>query len=256
MGDGDASLLFAGGRRRDVPIGELSDWVTENGRHVVDAGIDELPIGADVAIDSEFVPDAIVVDTPGVGGLNPSHLRLAVETARAGSVLLMTCDVSAPICGPELAFLDSVSAEIETVVIAVTKIDKSPRGWRSIVEENKRLLKAHTRFGNAPIIGVSNVRARAALQMDPGEQRDKALASSGLPELAAVHPTGTQFPQKRELVFLGFGVTKQDGDIRGGESPGNIAVTDQCPPRRRCTNAGCAVLLPANPGAGDLALSA
>ena len=77
--DGAASLVFAGSRRRDVQLSELGDWVTENGSRVTDPEVDALPVGAEIAVAGEFLPGTVLVDTPGVGGLNPSHLRLATE---------------------------------------------------------------------------------------------------------------------------------------------------------------------------------
>ena len=182
---GETTLLFAGDRRRRIDLQDLPEWVTVAGSHVLDARIDELPIGAEVVMASPFLPNAAIVDTPGVGGLNPNHLRLATDAATRASILLMTCDASAPITAPELAFLESVSAEVDSVVMAVTKIDTNLRYWRSIVDENRRLLRAHApRFADIPIVGVSSRRAAAALEMEAGERRDAALRSSGLPELA------------------------------------------------------------------------
>jgi len=182
--DGDADLLYAGARREKIDLAELADWVTIAGRHVNDPNIDELPLGAEVSITSRFLPRIGVVDTPGVGGLNPNHLRLAKMASTSASIVLMTCDASAPITAPELEFLQVVSAEIDAVLIAVTKIDKNPRHWRAIVDENRRLLREHApRFGDTPVIGVSSLRALSALAMDPGERRDSALRASGLPQL-------------------------------------------------------------------------
>jgi GTP-binding protein EngB required for normal cell division len=180
----DTALLFAGGRREAITFTDLRDWVTVAGRHVVDSAADELPIGAEVAISGRLLPHVAVVDTPGVGGLRPSHVHLATEATTTASILLMICDASATITEPELRFLESVAGEVESVVIAVTKIDKNVRHWRSIMAENRRLLCEYApRFADAPMVGVSSRNAIAALQMDPGERRESALGASGLPEL-------------------------------------------------------------------------
>jgi hypothetical protein len=98
----------------------------------------------------------------------------------------MTCDATAPITGPELEFLKAVSGEVDSVVIAVTKTDKNLRHWRSIIEEDRRLLREHApRFADVPIFGVSSLDAAAALAMEPGEPRDTALQESGLPQLVS-----------------------------------------------------------------------
>ncbi|MGK2882659.1 MAG: dynamin family protein [Mycobacterium sp.] len=183
--EGTTTLMYAGGRTRRIDFADLPDWVTVSGRHVVDASVEELPIGADVALGSPFVPNVVIVDTPGVGGLNPHHLQLATDIATQASVLVMTCDSAAPITSHELTFLQSVGTDIESVIIVVTKTDKNLQHWRTIADENRRLLRQYApRFGEIPIIGVSNRRALAALRLPPGAERDTRLARSGLTELA------------------------------------------------------------------------
>ena len=109
---------------------------------------------------------------------------LARAASASANILLMTCDATAPITAQELDFLKSVSAERDSVLIAVTKIDKNYRHWRTIVSENHRLLREHApRFADVPIVGVSSMRAVAALGIKPGERRDAALRASVLPEL-------------------------------------------------------------------------
>src|SRR5262249_2772845 len=128
-----------------------------------------------------FLPRVILVDTPGVGGLNPNHLRLAKTATTTASILLMTCDASAPITAPELEFLEAASAEVNSVLIVVTKIDKNFRHWQSIVEENRSLLRLHApRFADVPILGVSSMAAFSAIKMEAGDRRKSALRASGL----------------------------------------------------------------------------
>jgi GTP-binding protein EngB required for normal cell division len=184
--EGTATLVFAGGRREPVDFADLPEWVTMSGRHVNDPTVEELPIGAEVAMASPFLPRVTLVDTPGVGGLNPSHLRLARTAATTASILVMTCDATAPITAPELEFLESVSAEVNSVLIAVTKIDKNFRHWQTIVEENRRLLRHHApRFAEVPILGVSSTAAFSAIRMEPGDRRKSALRASGLSAIVA-----------------------------------------------------------------------
>jgi hypothetical protein len=179
------TLLYAGGRRQTVDFTELADWVTTSGRHVTDSTIDELPIGAEVVLGSPLLRGVTLVDTPGVGGLNPHHLRLARTAATTASIVLMTCEAKAPISKPELDFLTTVSAEVDSVLIAVTKTDQNLRHWRSILDENRRLLREHApRFADVPMLGVSSVFAASALQMEPGDRRVAAVRASGLLDIA------------------------------------------------------------------------
>lgn len=181
---GDTALLFAGGRRQAIDFAELPDWVTTSGRHVRDPKVEELPIGAEVAMSAPLLPDCALVDTPGVGGLNPKHLKLTTTAATTANILLMTCDATSEITEPELEFLKAVTREVNSVLIAVTKIDKVS-GWEAIAEQNRRLLRKHApRLADAPVVGVSNLLALAALETEPGQDREAALRDSGLPDLA------------------------------------------------------------------------
>ncbi len=179
--EGAATLLFAGGRRQPVGFAELPDWVTMNGLCVNDPTVEELPIGAEIVLGSPFLPRVTLVDTPGVGGLNPNHLRLTRTATTTASILVMTCDATAPITAPELEFLESSSGEVNSVMIVVTKIDKNYRHWQTILEENRNLLRRHApRFADIPILGVSSTAAMSAMKMDPGDRRRSALRASGL----------------------------------------------------------------------------
>ena len=192
---GTALVEFPGAAHR-IPATELSDWVTVGGRHAAGVPAERLapgtpvdsvlvpPVSARVGVDATVLPGVTVVDTPGVGSLVPEHVEAAVSAARGASVLVMVCDATAPLSAPELDFLRSVSEEVASVVLVVTKTDLVMRQWRTIVAENRKLIGANApRFAHIPIIGVSNrIAAQAAAIPDP-DRRERALAASGVPEL-------------------------------------------------------------------------
>lgn len=180
---GSAELLYAD---RSVPISraELPDWITSNGARVSDPTIEDLPTGAVVATHRPVLGGAVVVDTPGSGGLVASHTALATQSARQASVLVMVCDASTPLTEPEMTFLRDASASVESVVVVVTKTDKNLRRWRPIVGENRALIERHLNR-QIPVLGVSSLRAALAAQMAPGPARDRAERASGIVELRA-----------------------------------------------------------------------
>lgn len=180
---GTAELLFAD-RSEPVDRADLADWVTSTGRHVADPDRGELPTGAVVATARPVLGGAVVVDTPGSGGLVASHTKLATQSARQASVLVMVCDAGAPLTEPEMEFLRAASSSVEAVVVAVTKTDKNLRRWRPIVEENRTLIERHLQR-RIPVLGVSSLRAVLAAQMPPGPMRDRAARASGIVELTA-----------------------------------------------------------------------
>jgi len=96
-----------------------------------------------------------LLDTPGVGGLDPAHTAVALDAVDKATALLFVADASAPLSQPELTFLVAASERVDTVVFALTKVDAYP-GWRRIAEDNRALLRAHApRFADAPWYPVS-----------------------------------------------------------------------------------------------------
>ena len=94
----------------------------------------------------------------------------------------MTCDATAPITAPELEFLELASAEVNSVLIAVTKIDKNFRHWQSIIDENRSLLRQYApRFADVPILGMSSMAAFSAIKMEPGDGARRHFAHRGCP---------------------------------------------------------------------------
>ncbi|WP_137876556.1 dynamin family protein [Rhodococcus sp. Q] len=178
---GTVELLFPG-QPRAVDRSELADWVSTAGARVVDRGTETLPTGAVVTTRADTFGGAVVVDTPGVGGLDPSHAQLAMRTAQRACVLVVTCDATTPLTAPEMEFLRDATATVDSVVVAVTKTDKNLRRWRPIVDENRRLLQKHLRRP-IPVVGVSSLRAVEAAERTDPEARAAGEESSGIAEL-------------------------------------------------------------------------
>ncbi|GAC52340.1 dynamin family protein [Gordonia amicalis] len=219
---GSALVEFPGAAHR-IPVADLAAWVTVGGRYAAgvpaerlapDAAVDSVlvpPVSARVAVDSALLPGVTIVDTPGVGSLVPEHVEAAVSAARGASVLVMVCDATAPLSAPELAFLGSVSEEVASVVLVVTKIDVVMRQWRTIVAENRKLIGANApRFAHIPIIGISNRIAEQAAAITDPDRRARALAASGIGELVdALTPLvaeGAASPERNalQLTFAGL----------------------------------------------------
>ncbi|RSM66468.1 dynamin family protein [Amycolatopsis sp. WAC 01376] len=96
-----------------------------------------------------------IVDTPGVGGLDSMHGELAKEAAAGATALLFVVDASSPFTAQELHFLQDMGERVETVLFALTKTDQF-RGWREVLEADRRLLAEHApRFADAVFHPVS-----------------------------------------------------------------------------------------------------
>lgn len=178
---GKARVQLASGPRL-VGTTELADWVHIDGVHV--SGPDAVPVlGATVAVDGGLLPGAMIVDTPGSGGLNEAHARMAISQAETASVLIMVTDVTAPLTTPALDFLASCAKRVEAVVVAVNKTDLS-RSAQDRVDETRRSLTTRPEFGRVQVVGISANDAAAAAAL-PEHVAARARARSGIDQLVA-----------------------------------------------------------------------
>jgi hypothetical protein len=148
-----------------IPVNRIAEWATIEGEGDPDL---PPPRWIEVSLPSEVLRRADLVDTPGVGGLVAAHGELAAEAAASAAALLFVVDASAPLTGGELAFLRGAAERVDAVHFVITKTDAF-RGWRQIVEDDRRLLAQHApRFADAMFHPVSARLAQAALtQADP-----------------------------------------------------------------------------------------
>lgn len=103
----------------------------------------------------DLLDELSLVDTPGVGGLESAHGDLALEAVSSATAVVFVADASAPLTRGELDFLGQVGDRVETVLLALTRTDRH-RGWRQVLDEDRKLLAEHApRFADAPIHPVS-----------------------------------------------------------------------------------------------------
>ncbi|GAB1692143.1 dynamin family protein [Krasilnikovia sp. M28-CT-15] len=181
--DGTWALAGPHGRRR-VTAEEAAAFLRAG------SGDDEADSAeyAEVAADSRWLPGVTLVDTPGVGGLESAHTRLAAWAAARAGVLLMVTDAGQVLTAPELRFLAEAAEGVETVVFAVTKADRYPDAGRQILAENVALLRRHApRFADAPMLAVSATLAAESGAVDGDPEIQELLErESHLPALAQV----------------------------------------------------------------------
>ncbi|SJM70559.1 GTP-binding protein [Gulosibacter sp. 10] len=183
---GQAELEFATPpNRRRIAAPELEQWVRIDSPTLL--GAEEPPLQASLAVREYPLGKAVLVDTPGSGGLSEAYAMRAIARARDASVLLIVTDASGRITRPALEFVAHCSTMVQSVVLAVTKIDLYRANYRAVLEENRQILTAHDpRLGRVPMIPVSGLWGeRAAGEQDPS-RRAKLYERSGVPELVEV----------------------------------------------------------------------
>lgn len=158
-----------------IPVEQLSEWVSEAGNPGNHKGVERVEITAPGAILKQGL---VLVDTPGMGGLGAGHAAATLSFLPFADGVILVSDASAELSAPELAFLQRASELCPTVLFAQTKIDLYP-AWPTIVERNRgHLSRAGIDIG---VVCVSSTLRRAALT-----RKDRELnGASHFPELIA-----------------------------------------------------------------------
>lgn len=118
----------------------------------------------------------ILVDTPGVGGLESAHGFVTIGALAQADAVIFVTDASQELSGPELSFLQHAHELCPTVIHAVTKIDLYPE-WRRVMELSRGHIEKAGLGG--PVMGVS-----CTVHNHSRKVRDSALAEeSGFPAL-------------------------------------------------------------------------
>lgn len=149
-----------------VPMDRLRDWATVLGSLPDDQ---PPPRMIEVECTSPLLANLVLIDTPGVGGLDSAHGEVAMAAVRRATAVLFVVDASAPFTGPELDFLRRAAESVDLVLFAVTKTD-AYRGWRQVLDDDRALLKEHApRFADAPMLPVSSRLFEQAAALPAGE---------------------------------------------------------------------------------------
>jgi hypothetical protein len=174
-GDTFAARAWLPGGGEPVDIDDLGPWATGKGGERRARRIE-------VTHPAPLLRYLSLLDTPGVGGLDPAHATVALAAVERATALLFVADASAPLSEPELTFLVAASERVDAVVFALTKIDAYP-GWRRIADDNRALLRAHApRFAEAAWFPVSATLAELAVAAPAGEQ-EALIDASRIAEL-------------------------------------------------------------------------
>lgn len=225
--------VFTRGNRAPIEgsVVDVADWVSVARNPDNHKGV----LHVEVGVPSPLLAEGMrLIDTPGVGGLDSQHSAMTLTALAGADALLFVLDASAPLSAPELHFLMRASANIQTVVFALSKADLNP-GWKDVLDEDRRLLKEHApRFANHRIFPVRAPDAeRAERKRESGELADaeRLAERSGLPAL--VHHLRTSVIQRTGdvrqangyrtavsvLAQLDSGCRAQEETLRGDKEP-------------------------------------
>ncbi|MFN8022223.1 MAG: dynamin family protein [Acidimicrobiales bacterium] len=160
-------------RREVVPIGDVAKVATEQGNPGNRAGIRSV----EVVLPRKLLQTGLVlVDTPGVGGLDSTHGATTSGALGMAEVVVFVTDASAPLSASELDFLRTARSRCPDVVLVLTKTDIHP-SWRRVLEADRQALTAAGI--DVPIMPVSSVVRQRATAENSSELNEE----SGYPPL-------------------------------------------------------------------------
>ncbi|GIM98182.1 GTPase [Paractinoplanes toevensis] len=132
-------------------------------------------IGAEVRLDEPILRELVLVDTPGAA------TRTTLAALRQADALLYVCDATRPIRPDEVDFLIEAAQRVQTVAVALNKIDIPGHG-RAVAESRRRL-------GDRPELARFAVHAVSAHLADrAGRPGTAYTAAIRLTEAAGVRP--------------------------------------------------------------------
>ena len=99
-----ALVRLEDGSAFETPFADLPRWTTVAGRNVTDPQAVMVEIETPSAL---LERGLVVVDTPGVGGLDAAHSSATLVALERADALLFVLDAKAPISAPERAFLEA-----------------------------------------------------------------------------------------------------------------------------------------------------
>lgn len=194
-----AAVLFETGENKDIPLTELSEYVTERGNPGNHKGVRE----ALVAYPSPWLSAGIrLVDTPGVGSVYQKNTDVTYRFLPRADAVLFVLSVDQPISQAESDFLGNVREYSDKILFILNKADLLSEAELAESLEFTRSTLANILGGSPQLFPLS---ARLALTARK-ERSEKLLATSGMPELTQALD---EFLEKEKGAVLAASVARQ-----------------------------------------------
>ena len=151
---------------RSIGRADIVDYVSEQGNRRNAKGVDHLYIEIPNA---KLRTGLVLVDTPGVGGINPAHAAMTLSFLPRCDAVLFVADVLEPLRAEELRFVADVMRHVRHAIFVLTKVDLTNPG--PIVADTRVTL---ARALGRPMSDVSLVAVSSQLKLDYLDSNDKA----------------------------------------------------------------------------------
>ena len=162
---------------KTIGLSEVPRYATEQGRVKGDPPVARIDIAAPIP---QLKSGLILVDTPGVGSVNPAHTAATSGFLPDADALLFVASAVQPLGTVELSFLARAYEVCPIVLTAVTMIDKTSSEDEVIAQTRARIAGVTGQPADAvDLVGVSALRKWYGLK----NQDQASIQESGFPEL-------------------------------------------------------------------------
>jgi hypothetical protein len=162
---------------KTVDNSEVPRYVTEGGKVAGDAPVARVDMVAPV---DSLRSGLVLVDTPGVGSLNPAHTAATSGFLPEADALLFVASAVQPLSTVELAFLTRAYEICPLVLTAVTMIDKTVDEQQVVAQARARIATVTgTPEQDVDLVAVSALRKWNGLR----DGNQTLIDASGFPEL-------------------------------------------------------------------------
>ena len=160
-------------RRDPIDVADIRKYAVEHPDPIGPTNGDR-PAGVIVQVPRKILATGLViVDTPGVGGLNSAHAAASLAAISMADAVLFVTDASQELTSSEFEFLRRAREMCPTIVCVLTKSDFYP-SWRTIRDLDVEHLKG---LPGVSMVAVSSVlRARAVRANDPALNAESGFA--------------------------------------------------------------------------------
>ncbi|MFI6229587.1 dynamin family protein [Micromonospora echinospora] len=162
---------------REIPLSAIADYATEQGNPFNEKNVTRIAVG--LPLDG-LKQGLVLVDTPGIGSMNPAHGVVTRAEILAADALIFVASAQEGLSTNELDFLADAIDVCPTVITAVTFVDMVVDPAQAVAEAAAKIAKLVDR----PVEELTVVGVSAPRKHDADEDEDaELLTESGFPLL-------------------------------------------------------------------------
>ncbi|MFE0591250.1 dynamin family protein [Micromonospora echinospora] len=162
---------------REIPLSGIADYATEQGNPFNEKNVTRIAVG--LPLDG-LKQGLVLVDTPGIGSMNPAHGVVTRTEILAADALIFVASAQEGLSTNELDFLADAIDICPTVITAVTFVDMVVDPAQAVAEAATKIAKLVDR----PVEELTVVGVSAPRKHDADEDEDaELLTESGFPLL-------------------------------------------------------------------------